>query len=391
MSKSTRVKKNPQRIIYDTLGGNDINNISLRLCNRIKMGITNYEYIMDLLYESEYGSMDNIPPDVLTQGLSMIRSFKSSIYDPDTPNYHQEMVSEHREEFKESMREEIIQLENHNTWDEVGLHRVPEGVKIIPTTWAFKIKKFPDGRKRKFKSRFCVRGDLQEKGIDFTDKYSPVVSWSTVRLMMTISLHRGWKTKQIDFENSFVQDDIKEDVYIKIPPGFCSVKGDNDIVLKLRKSLYGLVQEPKTWYQHLKENLLSIGLIQSKYEQCLFYGENMILVVYVDDVLVFKPSELEIDSFISCLKEKKLNFTLGTDLFSFLGVEVVTSDNEDNITLLQKGLIKKVIETVGMTECNTKENPTSGKLLGTDLNGPKMEDSWNYASVIGMLMYLDSN
>ena len=157
------------------------------------------------------------------------------------------------------------------------------------------------------------------------------------------------KKKQIDFENAFVQAYIKEDVYIKILPGFCSVKGDNDIVLKLRKSLYGLVQEPKTWYQHLKENLLSIGLIQSKYEQCLFYGENMIHVVYVDDVLVFTPSEREIDSFISCLKEKKLNFTLGTDVFSFLGVEVVTSDNEDNITLLQKGLIKKVIETVGMT------------------------------------------
>ena len=105
MRKYTRVKKTTQRIIYDTLGGNDINNISLRLCNRIKMGITNYEYIMDLFYDSEYGSMDNLPPDVLTQGLSMIRSFKSSIYDPDTPNYHQSMVSEHREDFKESMEE----------------------------------------------------------------------------------------------------------------------------------------------------------------------------------------------------------------------------------------------------------------------------------------------
>ena len=116
------------------------------------MGITNYEYIMDLLYDSEYGSMDNLPPDVLTQGLSMIRSFKSSIYDPDTPNYHQAMVSEHREEFKEAMREEIIQLENHNTWDEVGLHRVPEGVKIIPTKWEFNIKMFKYYRKIKFKA-----------------------------------------------------------------------------------------------------------------------------------------------------------------------------------------------------------------------------------------------
>ena len=101
------MKKNPERIIYDTLGVNYINNISLILCNRIKMGISNYEYIMSLLYDSEYGSMDNLPPDVLTQVMVMIKSFKSSIYDPDTPNYHQEMVSEHREDFKESMEEEI--------------------------------------------------------------------------------------------------------------------------------------------------------------------------------------------------------------------------------------------------------------------------------------------
>ena len=53
------------------------------------MGITNYEYIMDLLYESENGSMDNLPPDVLTQGMGMIKSFKSSIYYPNTTNYHQ--------------------------------------------------------------------------------------------------------------------------------------------------------------------------------------------------------------------------------------------------------------------------------------------------------------
>ena len=63
LRRSTRIKKSPQRIIYDTLGGNDIKNISMRLCNIIKMGISKYEYIMELLYDSEYGSMDNLPPD----------------------------------------------------------------------------------------------------------------------------------------------------------------------------------------------------------------------------------------------------------------------------------------------------------------------------------------
>ena len=96
------------------------------------------------------------------------------------------MVSEHREDLKEAMEEEINQLESHNIWDEISMSKFPEVVKIIPTTWVFKIKNFPDSRKQKFKDIFCVIGDLQEKGIDFIDKYSPVVSWSTVILMMTI-------------------------------------------------------------------------------------------------------------------------------------------------------------------------------------------------------------
>ena len=69
----------------------------------------------------------------------------------------------------------------------------------------------------------------------------------------------------------------------------------------------------------------------------------MILVVYVDDVLLFTHTEREMDSIIDSLRERKLNFTLGTDVFSFLGVEFISSDNGVNITLLQNLLIKKLI------------------------------------------------
>ena len=44
------------------------------------------------------------------------------------------------------------------------MYKILEVLKIIPKKWEFKIKKFPDGRKRKFKSIFGVRGDLQEMG-----------------------------------------------------------------------------------------------------------------------------------------------------------------------------------------------------------------------------------
>jgi hypothetical protein len=78
------------------------------------------------------------------------------------------------------MRVEVSELESHKCWDVVAATNVPEGAKVIPTMWVFKIKRFPDGRIRRFKARLVVRGDFQVEGEDYDEKYAPVVPWSTV-------------------------------------------------------------------------------------------------------------------------------------------------------------------------------------------------------------------
>jgi hypothetical protein len=62
--------------------------------------------------------------------------------------------------------------------------KLPPGANIIPSTWAFKIKRTPEGEIKKFKARFCVRGDKQIEGVDYFDTYAPVVSWSTIRMLL---------------------------------------------------------------------------------------------------------------------------------------------------------------------------------------------------------------
>ena len=90
-------------------------------------------------------------------------------------------------------------------------------------------------------------------------KYAPVVGWSTVRLVMTLALHLGWKTKQFDFSNAFVQANLAENVYLEMPPGFKNKGGSRNTVLKLKRSLYGLVQAPKTWNDHLTNVFEELG------------------------------------------------------------------------------------------------------------------------------------
>ena len=68
---------------------------------------------------------------------------------------------------------------------------------------------------------------------------------------------------------------------------------------------------------------------------------------------------------------------------------MVTKD--DHIQFKQHGLINKVLEATGMTECNHKKTPASRTPLGTDANGAPFQESWKYSSIIGMLMYLAAN
>ena len=94
--------------------------------------------------------------------------------------YNNVMNGLHCEQFEEALVKEIKELKEHKTWMMMAWSKVPKTARVLLSMWAFHIKCYPDGRHRKFKARFCVRGDQQVEGVDYTKKYSPVVSWSTV-------------------------------------------------------------------------------------------------------------------------------------------------------------------------------------------------------------------
>ena len=63
-------------------------------------------------------------------------------------------------------------------------NHIPEGVGILPSTWAFNIKRYPDKRFHKFKAIFFVREEFQQDGVKYTEPYFPVVVWSTDRALL---------------------------------------------------------------------------------------------------------------------------------------------------------------------------------------------------------------
>jgi len=141
------------------------------------------------------------------------------------------------------------------------------GANILPLTWVYKLKRYPDGWPQNFKVRLCIRGDMQVEGIDYMDKYAPVVNWSTVQLLMILTVREKLHTRLVNFTNAFAQAILKDAVYCELHKLYESTDRSG-VVLKLNKSLCGLVQAPLCWYKHLREGLICYK-VHTQWDLCL--------------------------------------------------------------------------------------------------------------------------
>ena len=240
-----------------------------------------------------------------------------------------------------------------------------------------------------------MRGDLQIAGIDFFETYAPVVQWSTIRILLSTVLTEGWHTRQVDYTNAFAQADIHEETYVEFPKFFESTNGE-DYVLRLKKSLYGLRQAPRTFYEKLKQGFLERKWLQSTTDPCLFLKPGLICVVYVDDTIIGGKHMTDINREIESLgifdNSMQHTFTLRDEgeVSAFLGIQI-TKLTPHKFQLTQPGLIDKILSTMNLTDCNGCDTPAATSPLHADKDGPAFEESWPYDSVIGMMMYLANN
>ena len=202
----------------------------------------------------------------------------------DNPNWDEAMSGPDKAGYWEACKRELQTLVDKECWNEVERE---EWMNVLPGTWAFKCKRFPSGLVRKLKACFCAHGDKQLEGVDYFDTFAPVTNWMTVRLMLTLATILGLATQQVDYTAAFIHAPIGDDeVYVDMPRGF-SKPG---MVLKLKKSIYGLKQSPRNFFLHLKGKLEEAGLQSNpEVDPCLFVSDKVICLVYVDDTLFFSP------------------------------------------------------------------------------------------------------
>ena len=304
------------------------------------------------------------------------------------------------DKFQEAMQDELKRMIESKIFKEVPRSAVPMGQRVLRAVWSHRRKTTPAGVIYRHRSRVCADGSRQQYGIDYTDTYAPVISWTTVRILLILSVLLNLKTRQVDYVQAFPQASLPEDetIFMEIPDGYTPNGHPKTKVLQLLKNLYGLKQAAFHWNELLRSGLIKLGFTQSAIDPCLFLKKGIICAVYVDDTIFLADNDKIIDEHISSLKALDFDLTDEGDIEAFLGVQVErTLDENGNVTSIkmsQPGLTENITKALGLLSKESKchDTPAVSPPLHAykDVNVERTA-KWNYRSVIGMLMYLSRN
>ena len=234
---------------------------------------------------------------------------------------------------------------------------------------------------------------MQQQSFE-SNAYSPLVGWPTIRAGLLLAATHGWHSRQVDFTLAFCQSPQKRPVYMELPqyyrPEGCS---NRDVVLKLNKSLYGQVDSPLLFYEHLCKGMKTLGFQPSDSDPCLFIHktEKIMVLNYCDDQIWLSPNNALIEKYVKKLQNLGYDLTLEDDsnMFGFLGIDFKRDGK--TITLSQSGLIDKVLNYANMSDATPQDTPAAREPLGADKDGLPFKEVWSYPAVVGMLLYISSN
>jgi hypothetical protein len=186
----------------------------------------------------------------------------------------------------QAMQDEYDALIKQGTW---SLVPPPTNHNIIGCKWVYKLKTHSDGSIARYKARLVAKGFHQQQGIDFNETFSPVIKPPTVRMILSLAVSLNWPLRQIDVSNAFLHGILKEEVYMSQPLGYTDPQHPH-YVCRLHKSIYGLKQAPKAWFERFTGQLFQFGFIASTTDSSLFIYKTKTtiayLLLYVDDIVL---------------------------------------------------------------------------------------------------------
>ena len=282
----------------------------------------------------------------------------------------------------EAMNSELASLNSKGVYEETEL---PQGHKPIPAKWVFKVKRDASGKVDKYKARLVAKGFLQKFGPEGPDVYAPTSNLVTLRMLLAKATREGLAIHQLDVKTAFLNGDLHDEVYLKLPPNCTS----NNIVWRLKKALYGLKQAAIAWYEKLTKTMKEAGFIPAEADPCLYTlvieGQRVHVLVHVDDCLIVGQED-------QVLKTKEMIANMFEiddkgEATYFLGMEIIRSEDRKETWLGQRGFIKGILKKFNMEQSKPRVAPMDANTQMKQ-EGEDIESGAPYRELVGSLLYL---
>jgi hypothetical protein len=125
---------------------------------------------------------------------------------------------------------------------------------------------------------------------------------------MVFGILYNWALCQVDFIITYPQALIKMDMYMELPTGIHTKhRNSKDHVLKLLANIYGQKQAGRVWNSYLVTKLREINFKQSLIDDCVFYRDEVIFIVYINDGIFLGPSNQQLHDIVNELRNLKLS------------------------------------------------------------------------------------
>ena len=295
-------------------------------------------------------------------------------------------------EWQQAMDREINTLKSAGTWIDVPR---PTNKNIVGSKWVFRIKRKADGSIEKYKARLVAQGFTQKFGVDYFDTFSPVAKLSSFRTILAIAARNDWDADTFDFNGAYLNGKLgdNEEIYMKPPPGYAN---EGEHVKRLLKSLYGLKQARRKWYDTLSHALTDLGFQVNDADPGVFSSQvenhTTILAIHVDDCLITGSSPKLIADYKQKLNERYSLTDLGP-VHWLLGIKITRNREARTLSLSQIAYIDTILSRFSLSDAKPLASPISPGTTLSKADAPSDATEMTqmkkipYREAVGSLMY----
>ena len=217
-----------------------------------------------------------------------------------------------------------------------------------------------------------------------------MAKFPTLRVLLALAAHFDWEIHHLDVKTAFLYPELKETVYMTLLEGYSEFLPDHKPIpkmLKLLKCLYGLKQAPFEWYNHIDEFLRLAGFARSNQDHNLYLSPESIVLLYVDDILIFGHSLSTVTALKKSLLAKYSMVDLG-EAKQYLVMHIERDHYARMIYLNQTRYITKILERIGKEDCKGISMPMEATaLLPCPTDPAEAIKRTEYQSKVGNVMY----